>query len=184
MKLFWCGVVGLVVTGLIIWITEYYTGTEYPPGAVDRRGLGHRPRHQRHPGPGDLAGIDGAAGAGDHRRHHRHLHAGRPVRHRHRGHHDAGAGRHGGGARRLRPGHRQCRRHRRNGRPAEGSAQDDRRARRGRQHHQGGDQGLRHRLGRPRRAGAVRRLYPGPASSSPRMRRRIRSSRASRSTSR
>ena len=22
-----------------------------PPGAVDRRGLGHRPRHQRHPGP-------------------------------------------------------------------------------------------------------------------------------------
>ncbi len=30
-SLFWCGVVGLVVTGLIIWITEYYTGTEYRP---------------------------------------------------------------------------------------------------------------------------------------------------------
>src|ERR1700694_2421061 len=29
--LFWCGIVGLVVTGLIIWITEYYTGTEYRP---------------------------------------------------------------------------------------------------------------------------------------------------------
>lgn len=29
--LFWCGVVGLVVTGLIIWITEYYTGTNYRP---------------------------------------------------------------------------------------------------------------------------------------------------------
>jgi K(+)-stimulated pyrophosphate-energized sodium pump len=31
MALFQCGVVGLVVTGLIIWITEYYTGTDYRP---------------------------------------------------------------------------------------------------------------------------------------------------------
>jgi K(+)-stimulated pyrophosphate-energized sodium pump len=29
--LYWCGVIGLVVTGLIIWITEYYTGTNYRP---------------------------------------------------------------------------------------------------------------------------------------------------------
>ena len=29
--LFYCGVVGLIVTGLIIWITEYYTGTEFRP---------------------------------------------------------------------------------------------------------------------------------------------------------
>ncbi len=29
--LYLCGVVGLIVTGLIIWITEYYTGTGYRP---------------------------------------------------------------------------------------------------------------------------------------------------------
>jgi K(+)-stimulated pyrophosphate-energized sodium pump len=31
MKLFWCSLVGLGVTGLIVWITEYYTGTNYRP---------------------------------------------------------------------------------------------------------------------------------------------------------
>ena len=31
MSLFWCSLVGLAVTGLIIWITEYYTGTDYRP---------------------------------------------------------------------------------------------------------------------------------------------------------
>ena len=29
--LYYCGVIGLVITGLIIWITEYYTGTSYRP---------------------------------------------------------------------------------------------------------------------------------------------------------
>jgi len=31
LDLYICGVVGLAVTGLIIWITEYYTGTDYRP---------------------------------------------------------------------------------------------------------------------------------------------------------
>ena len=31
LDLYFCGVVGLAVTGLIIWITEYYTGTNYRP---------------------------------------------------------------------------------------------------------------------------------------------------------
>ncbi|MXN67323.1 sodium-translocating pyrophosphatase [Stappia sp. GBMRC 2046] len=31
MGLFICGLVGLIVTGLIIWVTEYYTGTDYRP---------------------------------------------------------------------------------------------------------------------------------------------------------
>ncbi len=31
MDLFLCAVIGLVVTGLIIWVTEYYTGTNYRP---------------------------------------------------------------------------------------------------------------------------------------------------------
>lgn len=31
MDLYICGAIGLVITGLIIWITEYYTGTNYRP---------------------------------------------------------------------------------------------------------------------------------------------------------
>ena len=31
MSLYYCGVIGLIITGLLIWITEYYTGTDYRP---------------------------------------------------------------------------------------------------------------------------------------------------------
>lgn len=31
LDLFYCGIIGLVITGLIIWITEYYTGVGYRP---------------------------------------------------------------------------------------------------------------------------------------------------------
>ncbi len=29
--LYYCGVIGLIITGLLIWVTEYYTGTNYRP---------------------------------------------------------------------------------------------------------------------------------------------------------
>tara|TARA_B100001123_G_scaffold227397_1_gene255886 strand:+ start:1082 stop:3187 length:2106 start_codon:yes stop_codon:yes gene_type:complete len=31
MSLYFCGIIGLIITGLIIWVTEYYTGTNYRP---------------------------------------------------------------------------------------------------------------------------------------------------------
>ena len=31
MPLFWSSIVGLIVTGALIWVTEYYTSTEYRP---------------------------------------------------------------------------------------------------------------------------------------------------------
>jgi K(+)-stimulated pyrophosphate-energized sodium pump len=30
-SLFYCGLIGLVITGLLVWVTEYYTGTNYRP---------------------------------------------------------------------------------------------------------------------------------------------------------
>ena len=31
LSLYYCGVIGLIITGLLIWVTEYYTGTNYRP---------------------------------------------------------------------------------------------------------------------------------------------------------
>ena len=31
LSLFYCGLIGLIITGLIIWVTEYYTGTNFRP---------------------------------------------------------------------------------------------------------------------------------------------------------
>ena len=31
LSLYFCGIIGLIITGMIIWITEYYTGTDYRP---------------------------------------------------------------------------------------------------------------------------------------------------------
>ena len=160
--LFWCGVVGLVVTALIIVVTEYYTGTNYRPvrsiakasetghGTNVIQGLAVSLEATALPALIIVAGIIISFKLAG------------PVRHRHRGDRHAVARRRGGGARRLRSRHRQRRRHRRDGRPAQGDPQDHRRARRRRQHHQGRHQGLRHRLGGPRRARAVRRLQRGP----------------------
>ena len=134
-------------------------------GARRRRRVADGPRHERHRGPRGVDEVDRAAGARGVR-----CHLGRlsqiaeSVRHRDRGDRHAVDDGHDRGARRLRPDHRQRRRHRRNGRPAEGRAQDHRRARCGRQHHQGRHQGLCDRLGRSRRAGAVRGLHPQPRS--------------------
>ncbi len=88
-KLYACGVVGLAVTGLIVWITEYYTGTDYRPvqsiAAASRtghgtniiQGLAISLESTALPTIVIIAGILATYGIG------------RPVRHRGRGDHHA-----------------------------------------------------------------------------------------------
>jgi K(+)-stimulated pyrophosphate-energized sodium pump len=66
MSLFCCGVVGLASPADRVDHRVLHRH-RLPPGEVSiAQGLGHRPRHQRDPGPGRLDGIDRAAGARDH----------------------------------------------------------------------------------------------------------------------
>jgi len=149
-SLFWCGVVGLVVTGLIVWITEYYTATGKRPvvsiaqasvtghGTNVIQGLAISLESTALPAMVIVGGILGTyelAGLFD-----------RSCGHDCR-------------ARRVRTSDRQCRRHCGNGGTSEGSAPCDGRARCGRQYDEGRDQGLCDRLCRSRRAGAVCGLY-------------------------
>ncbi len=129
-----------------------------PPGEDDRRGLGDRARDEHHPGARPGLPVDRRSGAGHRARDPRRQRARRHLRHRHRRDGAALALRPDRRPRRLRADHRQRRRHRRDGGAAGGGPQRHRPARRGRQHDQGGHQGLRDRLRGARRAGAVRRL--------------------------
>ena len=153
-----CALIGLVVTGGLFVITDYYTSTRFRPvktiAAASQtghatniiQGLAQGFQSTAAPallialaifGANELAGIYGIAIAVDGA-----ALALRPDRR----------------ARRVRPDHRQRRRHRRDGGAARGRPQRHRPARRGRQHDEGRHQGLRDRLRRARRAGAVRRL--------------------------
>ena len=93
-------------------------GHAVPAGAAHREGLDHRPRDEHHRGPRRLDAGDRAAGDRHRRRHPRELRDGGRLRRRHRGHGDAFDGRHHRRDRLVRPDHRQCGRHRGDGRHA------------------------------------------------------------------
>src|ERR1700694_931651 len=57
--LFACGVVGLLVTGLIVWITEYYTGTNFRP--VQSIAKASITRHGTHIIPGAAISLEATA---------------------------------------------------------------------------------------------------------------------------
>ena len=156
-ELYLCALIGLGVTALLFVHHRLLHLDALRPGQEDREGVRDRPRDQHHPGP--RVGLQATAlpalvivlGIAA-------LRAGRHLRHRRRRDGAALADRPDRRAGRVRPDHRQRGRHRRDGRHARGRPQRHRPARRGRQHDQGRHQGVRDRLGRARRARAVRRL--------------------------
>ena len=163
-QLYGSALVGLAITFLLVAITEYYTGTRWPPVKAIAEGLDDRPRDQHHRRPRQGHGGDRAPDHRDRGRRHRRLRDRRRRALRHRRRRDGAAldVRPHRRARRVRPRHRQRRRHRRDGGHAGVGAERDRPARRGRQHDEGGHEGLRDRLRRPRRAHPLRRVHARP----------------------
>ncbi|GIT39205.1 MAG: hypothetical protein Ct9H300mP8_04010 [Gammaproteobacteria bacterium] len=113
-QFFYCALVGLVVTGLIVWVTEYYTSTEYRPVKSIAFSVGNRAWYQCNSRPRRFNGSDRYPG-----HHRRGWYCSRiPICwhlwHRDRRDNDARARGHGGSTRRVRPSHRQRRRYSRN----------------------------------------------------------------------
>ena len=134
-----------------------------PAGAHDGAGVADRSRHEHHPGPRPGLPVHRGAGAAARGRH--------PAGERARGHLRDRRGRDGAavadradrGAGRVRADHGQRGRYRGDGEPAGGGPERDGSPGRGREYDQGGDEGVRHRVGCPGGAGAVRGLPRGAA---------------------
>ena len=124
-ELFVCALAGLAVTGLIVVITEYYTSTEYRP--VKSIAQSSTTGHGTNVIQGLAISMEATALPGDRhqRRHHLHLHRGRPVRNCGCRDDDVVAGRNDRRTGRLWTGDRQRRRHCRDGGSAERSARHD-----------------------------------------------------------